>query len=1216
MNDVCDSKNLSIDKYEFRHPADMSQVFDADKTIGEVGLNELRLVLKSESRYNGDFHRYHSRPDDIIKYKPSNVAESVSSSEISRSNLKNTSKTSPYSSTNSLNSLDSTGMNSSNKVQQPVAPIRKKKRTAPRPPSENSIPEQEIFNTSTLNVFKEPHSILPRKNFHVSSPQLYNNNINNNYEIAQKSDSNNNHTELRSVSSRLNAITRPSSLHFGSNTEIVKNLPERQRNNSESSEIQNIMRDSGSMQNSLERAKKKSPAPVPPTRKIKPTPSPRTIQEDMKSITEIKEVDEQENVNTQKIVGEIPIDNNQNNKGTIINKITSSKTEDENGNVSKVLLNNKSESSLEKTEGPISIQILTSKSKVEQQLLSLQQEEMSNESAKLPVVSKVHINHRGDETRSGSEAEEEEMTVNIYNVTKSVVTCEKPAIIKETNNKKISVVEGEQKHVIIENNNNNIVKEETSNVTKVEECQRSPSPEWTYTLPAPPIVGNSLESNNSNVNNNNNSPTDQKSVVGNKYFSDYTSTVNDNETILSDSNTTVISAETHIQPIINDRRKVLDDSFIINPNDYTKPSTAAVAISDNESDKSTEVITSDLEDGYLGNNNNNISNDNEISVIEEVVASKPKPIEDIQKSRLMSITRSDSFSIGQQKRNEYYDGMIRGTNFNALPQRSTSFLSLVHSQKAEMRSSSLTATSIKQDLNVPYNRQKSTSELSISDVPSLQSLEVIKNILNCRKSSLQEINRKSALSDDINNVKSAPIEELKKIHSSTLIEAAEKSVTSTTSTSKIEVKSTEKVIYNTIETRDIKKLETQKSEPFFVERNKNNNSNDTSNNSVKKSETQWRYSGPPKINFSTWNERPKVEVSVMSDEDYIFGGSKHSTTLPRDFKNQGINQYSQNQNVDNVDSYVRKSYSTVMVKNENKEAERHLPKVLGVEYKKDVVVLRNNNNNKKDTSMPAPSSEINNRNNSTKTLISIKQRPVTMDYSSAISSSTTKTTLNSPNYQKQFVSFNNNNNSSSSSKKFTPIVHGFSKLDNISETQSDVKSLPITNKITDANNEKRAEAPMIPVKPSYLRSASAGGDMSRNLKPSSVKNVTNPNNTDANDESPYSQTLRRTGLIEKMLNNDKKTESIFGKVLDKPKSTATNPSSNSVQLNEEKIEKVTIRQLSQPITSTNNPPPPPPPMIFRKSVPVVISGQMSEADTKSQLLDAIKNFNKDSLRRK
>jgi hypothetical protein len=257
MNDVCDSKSLSADKYEFRHPVDMSQVFDTDKTIGEVGLNELRLVLKTENRFNGDFHRYHA--DDMMKYRSSNVPESVSSSEISR-NLKNVSKTSPYSSTNSLNSLDSTGMNSTGKTTQqpPVAPIRKKKRVAPRPPSENSIPEQEIFSSTTLNVFKEPHSILPRKNFHVSSPQLYNNNSNiinssnnSNVEVMKKSDSNNNHAEMRSVSNRLNAITRPSSLYTANSTsEIVKNMPERQRNNSESSEIQSILKDTTDSKNS------------------------------------------------------------------------------------------------------------------------------------------------------------------------------------------------------------------------------------------------------------------------------------------------------------------------------------------------------------------------------------------------------------------------------------------------------------------------------------------------------------------------------------------------------------------------------------------------------------------------------------------------------------------------------------------------------------------------------------------------------------------------------------------------------------------------------------------------------------------------------------------------------------------------------------------------------------------------------------------------------
>lgn len=216
MEKISENKHLTPDKYEFRHPGDMSQVFDTEKTIGEVGLNELKLVLKTESRFNADFHRFHA--DDMMKYK----TDSVSSSEISRNYSKNTmQKTSPYSSTTSLNSLDSTGMNLTGKTQPPVAPARKK-RAAPRPPSQNSIPEQEIFGT-TLNVFKEPHSILPRKNFHVSSPQLFN----------AKSDKNNN----VEPESRLNAITRPTSLFMNSATEIDRE----QRSPSESSEVQHIL---------------------------------------------------------------------------------------------------------------------------------------------------------------------------------------------------------------------------------------------------------------------------------------------------------------------------------------------------------------------------------------------------------------------------------------------------------------------------------------------------------------------------------------------------------------------------------------------------------------------------------------------------------------------------------------------------------------------------------------------------------------------------------------------------------------------------------------------------------------------------------------------------------------------------------------------------------------------------------------------------------------
>lgn len=136
-----------------------------------MGLNELKLVLKTESRFNSNFH-----PDDMIRYR-NNLSDSVSSSELSRNSKTIIRKSSPYSSSNSLNSLDSSGMGSNSKTSislvPPQAPIRKKKK-APRPPSQNSIPEQEM--ATDLHVFKEPLSTLPRKIFHVSSPNLYNNN--------------------------------------------------------------------------------------------------------------------------------------------------------------------------------------------------------------------------------------------------------------------------------------------------------------------------------------------------------------------------------------------------------------------------------------------------------------------------------------------------------------------------------------------------------------------------------------------------------------------------------------------------------------------------------------------------------------------------------------------------------------------------------------------------------------------------------------------------------------------------------------------------------------------------------------------------------------------------------------------------------------------------------------------------------------------------------
>lgn len=283
-------------------------------------------------------------------------------------------------------------------------------------------------------------------------------------------------------------------------------------------------------------------------------------------------------------------------------------------------------------------------------------------------------------------------------------------------------------------------------------------------------------------------------------------------------------------------------------------------------------------------------------------------VDDFQRSRLI-ITRSDSFhSIGQQKKHggrgvDYDDIEIKRRNVNALPQRSTSFLSL----KAEIAAAN--NVTVRNSNGVPYSKLKSTSELSISDLPSLQSLEVIKNILNSsRKNSLQD-SSSGALNVAAANEVAAPakvVEELKK-----LVEVEE---------------AKSKVIVEEMKKKEvIRQLESQLSEPSQLRE-------------VKKpsASTEWRYSGPPKINFSTWSERPKVEVAVMSDKDYIFGGQNNNSKTS--IKIEPIETTSVSKRAEIFSSKPVTTTTTLI----STEKSHMPPKVLGVEYKKDVVSkLRN-----------------------------------------------------------------------------------------------------------------------------------------------------------------------------------------------------------------------------------------------------------------------------------
>lgn len=114
---------------------------------------------------------------------------------------------------------------------------------------------------------------------------------------------------------------------------------------------------------------------------------------------------------------------------------------------------------------------------------------------------------------------------------------------------------------------------------------------------------------------------------------------------------------------------------------------------------------------------------------------------------------------------------------------------------------------------------KPTSELSIADIPSLQSIKVMKSILN----------NSNKMNADFKNI---PNEENSSF--------GNKNVSS---------------------------------EIHSVSRQPN----------TENQKGAWKYQGPPSINFSTWGDRPKTTVNIKSDADYIFGGTSKIAALQKRF---------------------------------------------------------------------------------------------------------------------------------------------------------------------------------------------------------------------------------------------------------------------------------------------------------------------------------------------
>ncbi|XP_055640504.1 probable serine/threonine-protein kinase nek3 isoform X2 [Toxorhynchites rutilus septentrionalis] len=682
MDMICSDKQLDAQKYLFRHPADYQQGFELDLTIGEVGLNEIRLVSKKELE-NLQHNEYRLSTSDIFRLHQKNIRESsVSSSDLSRTSKMVLKTTSPYSSTNSLNSMDSSGMSSSsrggvngNQHHPPVAPTRKK-RMAPRPPSQNSIPEKAPLETcKDDHIFKEPQ--LPpysQKNFHVSSPNLYNKElktadvVNNNHHSNNNNNNNNNadyngsdkinrkghHTEtIEEMNNIINTNTsystlknRPTSMYIiRSNTTIEShrnggNLQRASLNGTGSSMQDITVNHSRTSSNSSEvkdprdfQEAKKSKAPAPPPRSVSlgtkqpdaaivPTPSPRaplkaatTPNGARDSDTIISETDSNFS-EPDELVKEIDITNNNLDAGKS-NLMSPNLSPVHPQNVSKVMLNvdqtaaNEQPNSLPpEMERKPTTGASTVSIKIIEKPPITNGHQQVDPKPSTPVTSKVHIVPPPQPT-----------------------SIQESAVDRRFSNGGNSSDE-DVKIYNIETGKEMRIPEKKGH--SVEEQIEEEEEQWTYTLPAPPkFADSSIKS----------SEYDEKQ----RYF-DLQSTFVDNTTSVTDRMTIHSGTETEIiRPIIREK-------LLVEKEEQTCPSPTVTL---NESEGGTSSVTtaeilisSDMEDGYRGGN----------EIRESMLQTLEKRWEKLKESELQDLKEaieSDHFqSNGKRESVEEKEGWV------------------------------------------------------------------------------------------------------------------------------------------------------------------------------------------------------------------------------------------------------------------------------------------------------------------------------------------------------------------------------------------------------------------------------------------------------------------------------------------------------------------------------------------------------------------------------
>lgn len=396
-------------------------------------------------------------------------------------------------------------------------------------------------------------------------------------------------------------------------------------------------------------------------------------------------------------------------------------------------------------------------------------------------------------------------------------------------------------------------------VTAVVEKSRTPSPLWTYTLPAP---ANFADKSSTICLTENDSM-----VTDNQFYNDY----DDRLTILSDS-TTVVS-DVDIQPIINER----DNKLYLNGNSL---------ILDDSNSSSTDIITSDIEDGYQGDK---LKQNREV-ILQNLEKHKEKLIEyEFGHLNDEKIKRKNSENMENSK-NHVIEELSTVIPINHLHHHETNdFQDINRNSIKNFQMSSY---------NNNYDDVTTTTPTTTVDKEVL-----VKNIENERKNSEEivvlrkprdflQVKRKSLTQNGINRSES--------FHSTTIADLKRNSITNLDNLSNFEslmkrrssselsiekspsLQSLEvlKTILPNLNSRKNSQEEAVVAAAAVDEKSESSHKEIVIENNEKPK--LWKYQGPPKINLSSWTERPKVQVSIKSDKDYKFGGS---STLPRGYKN-------------------------------------------------------------------------------------------------------------------------------------------------------------------------------------------------------------------------------------------------------------------------------------------------------------------------------------------